>query len=62
MTGFQPGSASFRKKLLSMGMTLGAELDVIRTAPLGDPVEIRVRGCSLSLRKEEAAIVQVEPL
>ena len=45
-----------------MGLTPGAELTVKRIAPMGDPVEISVRGCSLSLRKAEADALLVEKL
>jgi ferrous iron transport protein A len=62
VTGFEQGDRAFRQKLLAMGLTTGAELDVVRVAPLGDPMEIRVRGSSLSLRREEAAIVRIENL
>ena len=62
VTGFAPSSRSYRQKLLSMGLTPGATLSVTRITPLGDPVEIRVRGFSLSLRREEAAILNVEKL
>lgn len=60
ITGFAKGDNGFRKKLLAMGMTLGATLEVVRVAPLGDPIEVKVRGSSLSLRRNEAAIVLVE--
>ncbi|MCK0140497.1 FeoA family protein [Aliiroseovarius sp. F47248L] len=59
VTGFFGGSPSYRRKLLSMGLTLGAEFSVSRLAPLGDPVEIRVRGYALSLRKHEAEAINV---
>ena len=55
----QSASHSFRRKLLALGVTPGAELEVIRFAPLGDPMEIKIRGFSLSLRKHEAEIIQV---
>jgi ferrous iron transport protein A len=58
--GFGEGSKAYRRKLLSMGLTPGVEFSVTRYAPMGDPIEIRVRGFSLSLRKAEAAAVQVE--
>ncbi|OBS08522.1 Ferrous iron transport protein A [Acidihalobacter prosperus] len=45
-----------------MGLTLGAEFTVTRLAPLGDPVEIRVRGSALTLRKDEAAALRIERL
>ncbi|QVL49008.1 MAG: ferrous iron transport protein A [Thiocapsa sp.] len=60
--GFNAATPAYRRKLLSMGLTPGAEIQVIRVAPLGDPVEIRVRGCSISLRKDEAAALLVEGL
>ncbi|MDR0529430.1 MAG: ferrous iron transport protein A [Zoogloeaceae bacterium] len=50
---------AYRQKLLSMGLTPGVEISVLRVAPLGDPVEIEVRGFSLSLRKDEAAALEV---
>jgi ferrous iron transport protein A len=60
--GFEEGGRAYRRKLLSMGLTPGAEIQVIRVAPMGDPVEVRVRGTSLTLRKGEAAALQVERL
>jgi len=60
VSGFEPGSRAYRKKLLSMGLTPGVEFSVTRLAPMGDPVEIRVRGFNLSLRKDEAEAVLVE--
>ncbi|MDI3507031.1 MAG: ferrous iron transport protein [Methanomicrobiaceae archaeon] len=50
---------SLRKRMLAMGMVPGAEVDVIRAAPLGDPVEYRVKGYCLSLRRAEAGLVEV---
>jgi Fe2+ transport system protein FeoA len=49
-----------RQRLLELGMTTGAELEVIRFAPLGDPIEIKVRGYCLSLRKHEAQGIFVQ--
>lgn len=48
-----------RSRLLEMGLTTGAQIQLIRFAPLGDPVEIEVRGYRLSLRKREAAGIRV---
>ncbi len=62
VVGFGDGNKAYRRKLLSMGLTPGIEFSVTRYAPMGDPVEIRVRGFSLSLRKDEAAALQVEKL
>lgn len=52
--GYREGSRTYRQKLLSMGLTPGTVFEVTRHAPMGDPVEIRVRGFSLMLRKQEA--------
>lgn len=60
--GFIEGGKTYRRKLLSMGLTPGIEIVIIRVAPMGDPVEIHVRGFALSLRKDEAAALQVEKL
>lgn len=59
VTGYEAGGRSYRKKLLSMGLTPGAKFEVVRVAPMGDPVEIRVRGTSVSLRRGEAESLQV---
>lgn len=48
-----------RQRLLEMGLTVGAEFEVVRFAPLGDPIDIKVRGYHLSLRKREAAGVHI---
>ena len=60
IVGYEKGSRAYREKLLSMGLTPGAQFTVTRQAPLGDPIEIEVRGFKLSLRKHEAAALQVE--
>jgi ferrous iron transport protein A len=54
------GEKNYRHRLISMGLIPGAELIVSRIAPLGDPIEVQVRGFSLSLRKAEAGILQLE--
>lgn len=56
------GDRVYREKLLAMGLTPGTEFTVVRLAPLGDPVEIRVRGSAISLRRGEAALLRVEVL
>ncbi|AGA90566.1 Fe2+ transport system protein A [Thioflavicoccus mobilis 8321] len=60
--GFEEGGRVYRRKLLSMGLTPGVTLQVVRVAPMGDPVEVRVRGVSVSLRKDEAAALRMEQL
>lgn len=62
VAGYTDTGRGYRRKLLTMGLTPGAEIAITRVAPMGDPVEIRVRGFSLSLRKEEAAALSVEKL
>jgi ferrous iron transport protein A len=62
VAAYAQGGGAYRRKLLSMGLTPGAELSVTRVAPMGDPVEIRVRGFALSLRRDEAAALSVELL
>lgn len=60
--GFDQSGGVYRKKLLAMGLTPGTEFTVIRFAPMGDPVEIKIRGFSLTLRKNEASVLQIEKL
>lgn len=54
------GEKVYRQRLLAMGLLPGTEFIVSRIAPLGDPIEITVRGFALSLRKNEANILQIE--
>jgi len=61
VSGYLEGCApEYRRKLLSMGLTRGTAIKVTRVAPLGDPVEIVLRGFSLSLRRGEAAVLLVD--
>ena len=53
------GSGPLRQRILDMGLTKGAEVTVRKMAPLGDPLQITVRGYELSLRKAEAACILV---
>ncbi len=55
------GERSFRRRLGEMGLVPGTRLRVVRQAPLGDPLELDVRGGRLSIRRAEAAAVLVEP-
>jgi ferrous iron transport protein A len=54
------GRAEIRRRLLDMGVVNGATVEVQRVAPLGDPIEIRVKGYDLAIRKDEAQKIQVE--
>lgn len=53
------GNGGFRRRLLELGLLPGTSVTVKSVAPLGDPIELLVRGASLSIRKEEAATVSV---
>ena len=54
------GKGSIHRRLLDMGLVSGTEIEVERVAPLGDPIEVKIKGYHLTLRKEEAANIQVE--
>jgi len=62
ITGFSAVETNFRRKLLALGVMPAAEIQVMRLAPLGDPIQIQLRGASVSLRKQEAAIIEVDLL
>jgi Fe2+ transport system protein FeoA len=53
------GDPELRRRLLEMGFCNGAAVEVVRRAPLGDPIEFRLRGYHLSLREEQAANVSI---
>ncbi|MDR1409879.1 MAG: ferrous iron transport protein A [Oscillospiraceae bacterium] len=54
------GQGPVKRRIMEMGITKGIEVHVRKVAPLGDPVEVTVRGYELSLRKEDAALIEVE--
>ena len=54
------GDSAYKRRIMDMGITKGSELYIRRVAPLGDPVEITVRGYELSVRKDDAQCVQVK--
>ncbi len=62
LVDFGSTESQYRRRLLSLGVTCGVEFSVIRVAPLGCPVQIEVRGTSLTLRKEEASQLVLERL
>jgi ferrous iron transport protein A len=53
------GSAAFRRRLLEMGLVPGTRVKVVTVAPLGDPLQIEVRGGQWSIRRAEAAVIEV---
>lgn len=54
------GEGKIKRRLFDMGVTPGAEIILMKKAPLGDPIEITIRGYELTLRKTEASFVEVE--
>ncbi len=50
-----------KSRLMEMGLLVGTQVELVRFAPLGDPVEIKVRGYNLTLRKHEAELILVKP-
>ena len=54
------GDGSVRRRIMDMGLTKGTEVYVRKVAPLGDPIEIKVRGYELSIRKADAEMIEVE--
>ena len=60
VVSLKAGDKVYRQRLIAMGLIPGTEFAVSRMAPLGDPIEILVRGFALSLRKAEAGLLQIE--
>lgn len=56
------GKGALKRRIMDMGITKGCEIFVRKVAPLGDPVEVNVRGYELTLRKQDAEIIEVEEI
>ena len=54
------GEGAVKRRIMDMGITKGVEIQVRKVAPLGDPIEVTVRGYELSIRKADADMIQVE--
>ncbi len=54
------GEGAVKRRIMDMGITKGVEIFVRKVAPLGDPVEVNVRGYELSLRKADAEMIEIE--
>lgn len=54
------GEGAIKRRIMDMGITKGVEIYIRKVAPLGDPIEINVRGYELSLRKADAELIEVE--
>ena len=54
------GEGAVKRRIMDMGLTKGVEIHIRKVAPLGDPIEITVRGYELSLRKADAEMIEIE--
>lgn len=54
------GEGAIKRRIMDMGITKGAEIFIRKVAPLGDPIEINVRGYELTLRKADAEMIEIE--
>ena len=54
------GEGAVRRRIMDMGLTKGVDVTVLKVAPLGDPIQLNVRGYELSIRKADAEMVEVE--
>lgn len=55
------GEVGVKRRLMEMGITAGSQVQAVRRAPLGDPLDVKIRGYHLSLRKDEAAVIEIQP-
>ena len=62
IVGFGKEHPEYRRRLVMLGATPGTPFEVVRIAPLGDPIEIGVRGSFISVRRDEATLMEVEKL
>ena len=56
------GQGAVKRRIMDMGLTKNTGFTVVKVAPLGDPIQIHLRGYQLSLRKQDAEMVQIEPI
>lgn len=56
------GEGAIKRRIMDMGITKGVEIYLRKTAPFGDPLELNLRGYELTLRKADAALIEVEPI
>ena len=54
------GEGAVKRRIMDMGLTKGIEVEIRKVAPLGDPIEVTVRGYELSIRKSDAEMIEVE--
>ena len=53
------GHGNIQHRLVDMGVVKGSHIQILKKAPLGDPIEVRVKGCALALRMNEAAMISI---
>ena len=56
------GEGAIKRRIMDMGLTKGVVVKIVKVAPLGDPIEMTVRGYDLSLRKADAELIEVEEI
>ncbi|MDO5037207.1 MAG: ferrous iron transport protein A [Tissierellia bacterium] len=56
------GQGPLKRRIMDMGITKGCEIYIRKTAPLGDPIQVNLRNYELSLRKEDASLIEVEAI
>ena len=56
------GEGAVKRRIMDMGLTKGVEVQIRKVAPLGDPIEVTVRGYELSIRKADAEMIEVESM
>ena len=54
------GQGPLRRRIMDMGITRGTEISITKMAPLGDPIEVNVRGYELTIRKSDAQLIEIE--
>lgn len=62
VAGYETPDRVYRQQLLRMGLIKGTEFTIVRKAPLGDPIELELKGFRLTLRKEEASALEVRKI
>lgn len=62
VVGYSDEDEALLQRILEMGVNRGVTVEVVRVAPMGDPIEVSLRGYQLSVRRSEARLIEIEPL
>ncbi len=62
VVGYRDDDESLLQRICEMGVNRGVTVEVVRVAPLGDPIEVSLRGYQLSVRRKEAKLIEVQPV